>query len=275
MKKILFTTEFSDHSAAVYRYALELAKAFQASIVLGIPYGKPATSTSVLSDEQKRDKSLSRLEEFAQNNTPEGFTDIPVSFDAVLDYPGEGIVKLAKNNAVDLIVMSTKGANHKGEFHFSDPALAVIRRANCPVLAVPALATFNGLKRIVFTTDFQFNDLIALNMVNRWSIKFDCQINVVHVLGRMDERHEDREKMEALQTAYQYSTNLRFKLLPSGSTKEELSDYLDENEAELLVMTTAKKSKLWQLLEGSTTQKMARSAKIPLLVVKDFDDLND
>jgi nucleotide-binding universal stress UspA family protein len=274
MKNILFTTEFSDHAGNVYRYALELAKAFGSTITLGIPYGKPSTVTDVLSKEEKKERALKRLQEFAANNTPESHKKISVKYDAVHAFPGEGILRLAEHNQVDLIVMSMTGAYADDNQHFSDTTLNVLRRADRPVLAVPDSATYNGLNRMVFSTDFQFNDLIALNMLRRWSEKFDAKIMTVHVLGRTEERDEDRESMEALETAYSGHQQMQFKLLPSGRTKQELHDYLDENEAELLAMTTSKKSRLWQLLEGSTTRKMARSVKIPLLVIKDFDDLN-
>lgn len=274
MKNILFTTEFSDHAGNVYRYALELAKAFNSDITLGIPFGKPSTVTDVLSKEEKKERALKRLQEFAANNTPESFQTIPVHYDAVHAFPGEGILSLAEKNQADLIVMSMTGAHADDDQHFSDTTLDILRRADRPVLAVPNTATYNGLNRLVFSTDFQFNDLIALNMLRRWSEKFDAKIMTVHVLGRTEERDEDRESMEALETAYSGHQQMQFKLLPSGRTKQELHDYLDENEAELLAMTTSKKSRLWQLLEGSTTRKMARSVKIPLLVIKDFDDLN-
>lgn len=274
MKNILFTTEFSDHAGNVYRYALELANAFGSTITLGIPYGKPSTGTDVLSKEEKKERALKRLQEFAASNTPDSLKKVTVKYDVAHAFPGEGILQLAENNVADLIIMSMTGAHADTDQHFSDTTLNILRRADRPVLAVPNTATFNGLNNMVFSTDFQFNDLIALNMLRRWSEKFDSKIMTVHVLGRSEERDEDRESMEALETAYSGHKQMQFKLLPSGRTKQELHDYLDENKAELLAMTTSKKSRLWQLLDGSTTRKMARSVKIPLLVIKDFDDLN-
>lgn len=274
MKKILFTTEFSEHAESVYRYALELARAFDSTITLGIPFGKPETSTDISSTEEKRERAIKRLQEFAQKHTPDSFKHITLQYDAIHAYPGEGIIKLCENNKSDLLIMSMTGSSAAADQHFSDTTLNVLRKASVPVLAVPATATFNGLKRLVFSTDFQFKDIIALNMLRRWSEEFNSAIMTVHVLGRQDERAEDREKMEALQRAYAGHSQMHFKLLPSGKTKAELIDYLEENEAEVLAMTTSKRSGLWALLENSTTRKMARSVKIPLLVVKDQDDIN-
>lgn len=274
MKNILFTTEFSEHAESVYRYALELARAFGSTITLGIPFGKPATSTDITSTDEKKERAIKRLKEFADKHTPDAFKDISLEFDAVHAYPGEGIIKLCENNSADLLVMSMTGSSAGSDQHFSDTTLNVLHKASVPVLAIPANATFNGLKRLVFSTDFQFKDIIALNMLRRWSEQFNSAIMTIHVLGRQDERAEDREKMEALQRAYASNSQMHFKLIPSGKTKEELLDYLEDNEAELLAMTTAKRSGLWSLLENSTTRKMARSVKIPLLVVKDQDDIN-
>lgn len=274
MKNILFTTEFSEHAESVYRYALELARAFGSTITLGIPFGKPATSTDISSTEEKKERAIQHLKEFAEEHTPDAFKDIPLQYDAAHAYPAEGIMTLCDENKADLLIMSMTGTSANADQHFSDTTLNVLRKASVPVLAIPANATFNGLKRMVFSTDFQFKDIIALNMLRRWSEQFNAAIMTVHVLGRQDERAEDREKMEALQRAYAGHSQMHFKLLPSGKTKVELIDYLEENEAELLAMTTAKRSGLWGLLENSTTRKMARSVKIPLLVVKDQDDIN-
>lgn len=274
MKRILFTTEFSDHAPHVFRYALELARVFAAKIILGHGFGRPDSILETKDDEEKKAYMLKRLQDFAAEHTPAELRTVSMEFAAELDYPADAILKMAKTHQADVIVMSMTGKSADPDLHFSDTTLRVLQRADCPVVAVPAEARFAGMRKMVCTTDFNFNDLIALNVLRRWSYHFNAAVHVLHVLEEEAERPAAAERLNALREAYQHDTNMSFSLTTSESTRKSILDFVDKHHTELLVMTTGKRSGLSAMLDNSLTRKVARSVQCPLMVIKNWDDVN-
>ncbi len=274
MKRILFTTEFSDHAPTVLRYALELARANEATLIMGHGFGKPETATDILDEKEKGEKLLKRLQDFAADHISDAFKTVPVEFAIRHDFPANAIISLAEAQKADVIVISMTGSFARIDQHFSDTTLSVLRRAQCPVLAIPADAEYTGLKRLAFSTDFQYNDLIALNMLSRWSKRFEATIDVVHILESEKRRTIAEEKMEALENALSHLGNIEFHLIEGKQVRQALLEFFEAQKADLATLTTFQRSRLWNILDGSTTRQIAKKVKIPLLVVKAADDLN-
>jgi len=274
VKKILFITEFSDHADLIFHYALEFAKRFDAELIMGHGFGYPETSTEIEDKEDKKKRVLRRMEDFARDNTPSDYNSVKISYAARYDYPADAILEMAEENKVDIIFMSMKGRSASPNQHFSDTTRRVLNQAYCPVLIFPEVARFDGLDKLLFATDFQYNDIIALNMLDRWAQHFDSTLDVVHVLGRERELDSDQEKMEALETAFKDKSYMNFSIIPGSRPRKEILDYIQKNNVELLAMTTHRRSSLWSLLDRSVTQSVARGIQVPLLVIKDEDDKN-
>ncbi len=273
MKKILFSTEFSDHAPIVFRYALELANVYDATIILGSGYGKPETGTSIQDDTDRERALRSKLEKFAKHNTPDDFRKINMEIATELDYPASALLTIAQEHRVDMVVISMTGRSIEPDQHFSDITTTILRRAQCPVLAIPYDIPFLGFKKIVFSTDFQYNDLIAMNLLVRWSEDFDSTITILRASGKKGGSEVEREKLLAMREAYrEKDTLIEIEIINGERPRKAILDYVHDNEADLLVMTTNHRSYFWSVLEGSTTRRIARRIRIPLLVIKDDDD---
>src|SRR5580765_4403142 len=64
---------------------------------------------------------------------------------AAVGKPAPEILKVARRNASDLIVMGTEGRSGLGRMFFGSVTEAVLRRTTVPLLAVPAGVTTRGL----------------------------------------------------------------------------------------------------------------------------------
>jgi len=139
--KILIPTDFSEHSEKATDYAHALAKQFGASVVMmyvvdnssNVPGGWYVPHISM--DELYKDMEESaakRLEKCCY----ETFRDMKdVQRVIVRGVPEVEIIKYAKDNGVDMIVMGSE--SKKGmDVIFGSTAERVIRKADCPVLCV-------------------------------------------------------------------------------------------------------------------------------------------
>lgn len=266
MKKILFPTEFSNHAGHIFRYALELANQFNAQLLCVHAYGRPE-GYSIGDDEAKRERVLSKLENFAGEHTPDTHSNIRMKFIANLAYPADAILKIAEKENVDLIVLGMTGKTDDSTRYLGGNALKVIRAAECPVLAIPSSVNYEHVKKIVFTTDFEFEDLMVLNFISR---AFDAEVHVLHVAEKKKQTPQAVKRMEALEEAYRNHGRLVFQILESDDVEKAIEEYVQREQADLLAMTTHKRSVIEQLLAGSTSRNIAKKTKTPLLVFKEI-----
>ena len=142
LTKLLVPTDFSEDSEQAARYAVELAKRFQAEIhcihVVDIPADLLSTSDYYMTGpsegflDQIREESKKNLEAFAKKNL-EG-TQVRTAF--LEGSPFVEIIRYARNQEIDLVVIATHGRTGLRHVLFGSVAEKVVRKAPCPVLVV-------------------------------------------------------------------------------------------------------------------------------------------
>jgi nucleotide-binding universal stress UspA family protein len=138
LERILAPTDFSDHSRHALKYACELAKRFGAELRLlhvVLPPTMAVTSGAPLPQEVARPE-LGAREEFGKLEIPDADEIREVAREIQLGTPFVEIVRYAKANDVDLIVMGTHGRTGISHVLIGSVAEKVVRKAPCPVLTV-------------------------------------------------------------------------------------------------------------------------------------------
>jgi nucleotide-binding universal stress UspA family protein len=142
LKRILLPTDFSEHSAAARQYACAFADQFRADLHLlhviqdlaplvpepGVAIPPPA---DYLQELEASARSL--LERFLDPQPPAG---ISIVREVRHGPPFLEIVRYAKENDIDLIVIGTHGRSGLAHVFMGSVAEKVVRKAPCPVLTV-------------------------------------------------------------------------------------------------------------------------------------------
>lgn len=142
LKKILVTTDFSALSEAGLKVAGELASAYSSAVILLHVVPPPhILSSSGVSTGRVQDYytellrvAKDSLKEIAGTHFKKG---VPVSLQVIQGDPPDEIVRVASEEKVDLIVMSTRGASGRPKYMAGSVAVKVAGMAPCPVMAVP------------------------------------------------------------------------------------------------------------------------------------------
>lgn len=138
LERILVPTDFSDYSKPAITYACELAERFSAELhvlhvvpppLVAAPY-IGAISDDMLQPEAAAKKELDEMED------PSFEQAAPVDRVLRMGTPFVEIVRYAKENAIDLIVMGTHGRTGVVHALIGSVAEKVVRKAPCPVLTV-------------------------------------------------------------------------------------------------------------------------------------------
>ena len=138
IERILVPTDFSDHSLAALKYAIELAREHDSEVILvhvvePLPYGvgRWYEPTKLLEDYGEiASGELQRFEKEAKQLYPKCRSEL--HFGVVHEVIGELVSKLK----VDLIVISMRGRTHLVDLLIGGTAETVLRYAPCPVVRI-------------------------------------------------------------------------------------------------------------------------------------------
>ncbi|NWG02835.1 MAG: universal stress protein [Syntrophaceae bacterium] len=145
-KKILFCTDFSENSDWAFKYALNLARTYQAKLLIlhVIPpdpvYLYPDQLYAYLPEERIEEYEVSEKEKADRElnsyyiQRMNGFKDYKVIFKKGVAF--YEIIQTAREESIDLIVMGTHGRTGLDHILFGSTAEKVVRKSPYPVLTV-------------------------------------------------------------------------------------------------------------------------------------------
>lgn len=278
MKTILVPTDFSDPANNALDYAAQLAHTLKARLLLMHVFWTPVYEFDSRQETQAKEKDfreyaqqqLAQTEKRILSNYPELQLEIVIRNG--LSTPDE-IVRIAHIHRAFLLVMGTKGASRLEEILIGSNTLDVIEKAECPVLAIPENARWQGIQHIVAAVDHHDSDITALYELTELAERYHAQITVLH---QTDEEHAIAEQtilrqltqQVRKQTAY---PNIKYTLLEGDNLVEALDEYIDQHSTDILAMSTRKQSVFSRVFGKSYTKKMMQHTRIPLLAFQVYD----
>ena len=143
LQKILLPTDFSGCANFALPYAAAIARATKATIICVhvVEPVVPAVGYTGLAEPMPIADISDQLEDSAERQLPklaecEECAGLNLEEIIVHGDPAAEIVRVAQEQKVDLIVISSHGRTGLGRIIFGSTAEAVVRHANCPVLVV-------------------------------------------------------------------------------------------------------------------------------------------
>lgn len=287
VERILCPIDLSTESNEAPRYAIALARAFKAELIL-LYCRKPASvvewatgSNAARLFEQMLYTHLDANELKALNWTPaiaEG------------DDVGRTILAEASKRRADLIVMRSRRRPHAAAL-LGSTAETVSRDAPCPVLVVHQderewvglSAGDIDLKRVLVTSDFSPDSQLALNYGIALAEEYQTELHFLHVLdqeeqdqpefawARVDVESRYADAARRLQEAIPKDAPLWCKVVTSvrwGNAAEEILSYAKEHEIDLICIGVRRPGFDLNKLFGSTTEHVLRRAECPILVAR-------
>jgi len=143
-KRILFCTDFSENADYAFEFAFGIAKRDEGLLYIlhVIPQNPNQAVTEAHITEENLEKIQKAIEENLDNNYKEHYVkkiEDGVRFEIVTKSgrEDEEIIKFAKQEKVDLVVMGTHGRTGIEHVFFGSVAEKVLRHSPFPVLIIP------------------------------------------------------------------------------------------------------------------------------------------
>lgn len=266
MKRILVPTDFSQNAQNALRYAVELAKTFDCSLVLLHTYSVPQRSDMLVSMDTIMMKD-------AENGMMKIGKIIPpyIHYDTkiIKGSTVKSIAEYADHHHIDLIVMGTQGASGLEEVFIGSVTGGVMRQTETPILAIPENYYFRPLNKIVFAQDgLQLGDQKVIKVLKALAEKFQSELVLFH--HHENEKIEKEIKFEAEEWMSGIPMTVKFDNV-TEKVNESIKKFVDSSSADLLCMIRRKKNTVGffeRLFKDSVTSTQIFNCKVPLLILQ-------
>ncbi|MCB0629954.1 MAG: universal stress protein [Lewinella sp.] len=270
--KILVPVDFSDTALKAYRFAQRIAAGTAAELhLLHVTYPQMENIDHPLEPSgSATDARTALLEErMAQ-------------FVADAEWKGERTLKIStlievgaiipvirkKARDYDLIVMGTRGEHALIESLLGTVASDVVIHATCPVVVVPQYTDKNEMTSIAYAVDLKW---VNEKRLLEWSDLLNVPQRVIHLVFFGDANDPKvpvhLQKLKKSLAAHLPDSTIYTHKLRKHELVEDLSQFSEQNEIDLLIMYRGRNSWKRKLFHRSLTRQMAGKTKIPLLVV--------
>jgi len=284
---ILVPTDGSDHAQRATAHARQLATAFDAAVhVLAVvdvsDAAGPFDAGGV--DEAYVDRLEADLTEGVDDTKRLLGPSLTVQTTLRRGDPAEEILAYAEEIDADALAMGTHGRTGVQRFVAGSVTETVLRKSPVPVLTVRATERSDArgsYDEILLPTDGSEAASVAFDHGIAVATAFDARIHAVNVVdiaavaseeplppNVLDIRREAGQKAveavasRAREAGLDVATAVR-----EGFPASDLLEYAEENEIDLIAMGTAGQTGLSRFLLGSTSERVVRHAKIPVLAV--------
>jgi nucleotide-binding universal stress UspA family protein len=275
MKTLVVPTDFSSVSVNAMNYAVDMAQAINAGIVLLHVYNVPVSFTdspispvTTVSVEEMKRTSEERLEELKKNLVIATAGNIQVYTEARLGNTIEELGSICKSVQPLAIIMGSHGATGLERMIMGSNTLTAMRQLKCPVLVVPPGTTYHGIKKIGLACDFE-------NVVQSTPVEYIKNIVKefgadLYVLNVQDIDQEDLEEA-TMDTVYLDAmledVKPKYVQLTGKDVVESINSFAEHNNLDLVMIIPKKHRFIDSLLHKSKSKELITHAHIPIVSI--------
>ena len=279
MKTILVPTDFSDQATYALDLAYDIAKKSGAAVKVLNVVEAPAESSFNAMGEASASDGINSVY-FVQlvkgveqrlidiDNDPK-YSDVKLEGYVEVGSPYESISRTIVDNKVDLVVMGTQGTSGLEEIFVGSNTEKVVRRAECPVLAVKEPVHANAIKNIVLATNLRDDHQELFTELTKLQQLFDATIHIVRINTPSSFENDRYYKTEMEKFAQQHGlTNYTLNVYNDSDEEDGIIYFAEQIQADMIAMGTHGRSGISRLLSGSIAEDVVNHSKRPVWTFK-------
>lgn len=270
--RILFMTDFSEHSIHAMNFCKLFAASSKSEVVLFhcvLPIVGSMTQMGVSVE----------LTTILYENAQDTLNEIQKDFESV-EIPTKSVLTAGQVSSViddvvqeqniNLIIMGTHGQSHFLDKIMGSTAAYVLTQLDTPTIVIPSKFQLRDIQRIVFAHQLtvpKINHLVeAFDFIEYLNVH---QLDVVHVYSEEQEVYSpDKSVIQQIESNFAHK-QIQFHFEQDDSVVNGLYRFLSENQTDFLITSSNKKTFWKRLLSGNISATLATEFDIPILVLKD------
>lgn len=272
LQRILVPTDLSDFAANAIRWAGMLRQRAGAQLTLVyanepyIPFDVIEGPAAYLLQNEAgfRERLTRELRDHVKRHLPE---TSPAAETLIIEKaPAAAIFEAAESIDASLIVMGTHGRTGWRRVLLGSVTETVVHHTNRPVLCIPSDAP-PSIGKILCPVNFTPIARVALEQAALLAETFDAELLVVHVTDVIDQASDVAGEFAAWIEPHVRNRCRYSHVLATGNAAEETIRMAHDVHADLIVLGAHHKRFADATVLGTTTERVIRFAKKPVLVV--------
>ncbi len=276
MKKIILPTDFSYNAYNAISYGMNLLKDEEATFYLLNTYTPAIYQSEYLLHSPGQiglgdiyqSESINQLEELKKQlekefKNPKHTIITHSAFNILVDE----VTAMVASEEADLVIMGTQGATGAKEIFLGTHTVHVIKKAICPVIAIPADFNYETPKKILFPTDYeveysgeQLKGLLYLSKIHNF------RIQVIHISSGYNLTEFQKQNKAKLERILDKIPHV-FHDLPNQEIITGINNFQLKNKMNMLAMIQNKHTFLESLFIEPVIKKIGFHVTIPFMVI--------
>lgn len=278
MKTLVVPTDFSSVSVNALNYAVDMAQAINAGIVLLHVYNVPVSYTdapvspvTTISIEEVKRTAEERLEEMKKNLINVTSGQLTVYTEARLGDTIDELEELCKSVDPFAIIMGSHGTSGLERMIMGSTTLTAIRHLKHPVIVVPPGTTYHGIKRIGLACDFkEVVESTPVEYIKSIVREFGADLYVLNVQHEEDD-NKKRTDGTIMDTTYLDAMLEDIKpvyfFLDRENVVEGINEFAEKNNLDLVMVIPKKHRLIDNLFHKSRSRELVTHAHVPIVTI--------
>jgi nucleotide-binding universal stress UspA family protein len=274
METIIIPTDFSPAADNALNYGVELAKYFNARMVLVHAYPLPTLNYEVGYSFEVlasiKDGILNKLTELKKEICQKNQASFDIECMAEVGSPFDIIREAVDKHNGDLVVMGIVGeAGKLKENLIGSTAVKAARELTIPVFIIPEQVKYHRIHKLAFACDLNKTEETNLVYVAKFFSKvFDAELEVVTV----DIEEEEEVTLDKAVTNLFIEQNLehvkhKTTHIMGNNIVFELEEYFKTCSTDAIMVNPKKHNWFYYLFHDSVTKKLAFHAGLPIIAI--------
>lgn len=277
MKNILYATDCSKHDTHTLQYAVMMSDMLNVKLTVLHIFSLPPIGVSTIRPKKylskhAHEEKLVVLKEYCSSHINNVGKEKTILYEVIEDDSvSNGILEATAAIAPDVLIVGMKDEHTTRGSFTGSIAKALIEKVAAPLLIVPSATSFKKIKTVVYATDYEEADVLALKRIVQIVEPFNTIIKIVHI--NTEDQNKVKDNLEWFKemlfkiTSYR---NITFDIILSDSVYEGLRTYIDNTNADMIALLEREESGfVKKLFHTDLIKKMESKIDIPMLSINE------
>jgi nucleotide-binding universal stress UspA family protein len=273
MKTILYATDRTEQAVPALRFAHDMSTNLGAELVIFYVYQMPLIRVPVtrLPDQmeyQVIEEQKNVLKAYCLKHLGNDMDGSRIRFEVKCNHSIlNSILEKSEEDSPDLVLIGRKDKHTDRGIFAGNIGQGLVKRLSCPVLIAPNDVSNVPINTILYATDCEEADILAIKNLVPMAKAVNAKIHVVHIAT--EKQYAGKEHMEWFKEMLSQQVDydkLEFKVIFSNHIIKKLNDHSQWIKADLLAVLHREEKGFYQnLFNKSLVIKLDSQIGIPLL----------
>lgn len=275
MKRIICPVDFSEAAGNAVEYAANLARDLRAELFLlyiqQVPLLQdvaPMSGSAFTGINDKAALAREKLKTYALFVQEKFKIRCDYAVKSYVSGIEEALGEEIRQGHFDLVVMGTNGADNLKQFFLGTHSYHAVRKTTCPLLIVPASYAFNGIRRVIYATDYSPEDSRCIPALKAIIAPYQPRLTILHISKKNADTYDKKFQhiVNLLKKDIKDDADIQFKRLLAEDVAGSLSTIMHNSNTDLLVLLAKHYPFLKGIFHQSIIRKLSFIADFPILI---------